>query len=106
MNSITVSLPPKEMELFHRLLTAARQVAWVELDASPEDVDGAIDAFRNVIKAHLEGGPPPPPTALLTVCETCIEVLSSPHGIIEQPSCMLLACVFYSPPLDTEENDE
>ena len=54
MTTITVSLPPKQMELFHRLLSAARNVAWVELDASPEDVDGAIDAFRTVIQRHLQ----------------------------------------------------
>ena len=53
MTTITVTLPPKQMELFQRLLIATRHIAWIELDATPEDVDGAIDAFLRVIKQHL-----------------------------------------------------
>ncbi len=56
MITITVTLPPKQMMLFQRLLIATRHIAWIELDASPEDVHGAIDAFLRVIKEHIGGG--------------------------------------------------
>ena len=57
MTAITASLPPMQMELFQRLLIATRHIAWVEHEATPEDVDGAIDAFLAVIKEHLADQP-------------------------------------------------
>ncbi len=56
MTTITVTLPPKQMMLFQRLLIATRHIAWTELDATPEDVDAVIDAFLAVIKAYIGGG--------------------------------------------------
>ena len=59
MSTITVSLPPKQMDLLRRLLEAARPIAWVELDATLEDVDDVIDLFVILLKAHLAEGKGP-----------------------------------------------